>query len=166
MYFFSFTLISTFLLLARSAHAICPVCVVAVGAGVGIAEEFGVDDTIVGLWVGALIVAMAWWTVNWLRKKDWCFKGCGSLTFLSYYLLTLVPLYYSGVIGKALNKIWGMDKLLLGVLVGSVLFYLGTNFHFYLKSKNNERVYFPFQKVVLNLVILILGSGIFYLLTN
>lgn len=151
---------------AVSAQAICPVCVIAVGAGVGIAEEFGVDDTIVGLWVGALIIAMAWWTVNWLVKKKWCFKGCGSITFLAYYLLTLVPLYYTGLIGKELNKFWGVDKLLLGVLAGSILFYLGTSFHFYLKAKNNEKVYFPFQKVVLNLVVLILGSGVFYLLTR
>ncbi len=151
---------------AASAQAICPVCIVAVGAGVGIAEEFGVDDTIVGLWVGALIIAMAWWTVNWLIKKNWCFKGCGSITFIVYYLLTLVPLYYSGLIGKELNKLWGIDKLLLGVLVGSILFYFGTSLHFYLKAKNNDKVYFPFQKVVLNLVILLLGSGVFYLLTR
>ena len=154
------------LFFVRSAYAICPVCVVAVGAGVGLAEEFGVDDTIVGLWVGALIIAMAWWTVNWLIKKNWCFRGCGSMTFLAYYLLTLVPLYYSGVIGNELNKLWGVDKLLLGVLAGSILFYLGTRYHFYLKAKNNDKVYFPFQKVILNLVVLILASGLFYLLTN
>lgn len=154
----------TFLLFTGSAYAICPVCVIAVGAGVGIAEKFGVDDTIVGLWVGALIIAMAWWTVNWLIKKNWCFKGCGSITFLSYYLLTLVPLYSSGLIGKELNRLWGIDRLLLGVMIGSILFYLGTSLHFYLKTKNNEKVYFPFQKVILNLVILLLASGIFYLL--
>ncbi|MHB9019886.1 MAG: hypothetical protein ACYC3G_03400 [Minisyncoccota bacterium] len=153
-----------FLLSVGSAYAICPVCIVAVGAGVGIAEEFGVDDTIVGLWVGALIIAMAWWTVNWLIKKNKCFKGCGSMTFLAYYLLTLVPLYSSGLIGKELNKLWGIDRLLFGVVIGSLLFYVGTNLHFYLKAKNNDRVYFPFQKVVLNIAVLLLASGIFYLL--
>lgn len=153
-------------LLVRQAHAICPVCVVAVGAGVGIAEEFGVDDTIVGLWIGALLIALAWWTVNWLIQKNRCFKGCGSMTFLAYYVLTLVPLYYGGIIGKELNKLWGIDKLLLGVLVGSVLFYLTTRYHFYLKAKNNDKVYFSFQKVIFNIIVLILASGIFYWLTK
>jgi len=166
MYFLPLLLVVGFLSLVKVTYAICPVCIVAVGAGVGIAEEFGVDDTIAGLWVGALIIAMAWWTVNWLIKKNWCFKGCGSLTFLAYYLLTLVPLYYSGIIGKELNKLWGMDKLLLGVLAGSVLFYIGTRYHFYLKAKNNDKVYFPFQKVILNLVVLILASGLFYFITK
>lgn len=155
-----------FLLSAASAYAICPVCVIAVGAGVGVAEEFGVDDTIVGLWVGALIVAMAWWTVNWLIKKNWCFKGCGSITFLAYYLLTLIPLYSSGFIGKELNKLLGIDKLLLGVLAGSILFYAGESLHFYMKSKNNDKVHFYFQRVIIPVVVLIIASGFFYFITK
>lgn len=166
MYFFSLLLVVGCLSLVKISYAICPVCVVAVGTGVGIAEEFGVDDVIVGLWVGALIVSMAWWTVNWLIKKNWCFKSCGSITFLSYYLLTLVPLYYSGVIGREFNKLWGIDKFLLGVVVGSILFYFGTRYHFYLKAKNNDGVYFPFQKVIFNLAVLILFSGLFYFITK
>ncbi len=151
---------------ALSARAICPVCVVAVGAGVGIAEEFGVDDTIIGLWIGALIIALAWWTLNWFIQKNWSFKGCGSLTFLSYYLLILWPLYSGGLIGKELNVLWGIDKLLLGILLGSILFYLSSAFYFYLKEKNGGRAYFPFQKVAMPLGALAITSAIFYFLTN
>ena len=165
MYFYSLLAVG-FLLLARHAYAVCPVCVVAIGAGVGIAEEFGVDDTIIGLWVGALIIAMAWWTVNWLIKKNWYFKGCGSITFLAYYLLTLVPLYFSGLIGKQLNKLWGIDKLLLGVLAGSILFYAGETLHFYIKSKNNDKVHFYFQRVIIPIIVLIIASGAFYFITK
>ncbi len=163
MYLLPLLVIGGFLFV-RSAQAVCPVCVVVVGAGIGIAEEFGVADTIIGVWVGAFIIAMAWWTVNWLVKKSWCFKGCGSVTFLSYYLLILVPLYYSGIIGKELNKLWGIDKLLLGVLVGSVLFFLGERYHFYLKAKNNDKVYFPFQRVVVPVIALIIATIVFYFL--
>jgi len=109
---------------------------------------------------------MAWWTVNWLLKNNWCFKGCAPVTFLSYYLLTLVPLYSGGLIGREGNELWGVDKLLFGVMVGSILFYFGAKFHFYLKSKNNEKVYFPFQKVVISVVTLLLASGLFYFLTK
>jgi len=176
------------LLLVKHAYAVCPVCIVAVGAGVGLAEEFGVDDTIVGLWVGALIIAMAWWTVNWLKqshktglfarsdlqgksdlgliKKNWCFKGCSSITFLAYYSLTLAPLYSSGIIGKELNTLWGIDKLLLGVLAGSTLFYAGESLHFYIKSKNNDKVHFYFQRVIIPVIVLIIASGAFYLITK
>lgn len=165
MYLLPLLIVGSFLFV-RSAQAVCPVCVVVVGAGIGIAEEFGVSDTIIGLWVGAFIIAMAWWTVNWLVKKNWCFKGCGSITFLAYYLLTLVPLYYNGLIGKELNKMWGIDKLLLGVLVGSVLFFLGERYHFYLKEKNGNKVYFPFQRVVVPVVALIIATIAFYFLSK
>jgi len=154
------------LLAINYAHAVCPVCVVAIGAGVGIAEEFGVDDTIIGLWAGALIIAMAWWTVNWLVKKNWSFKGSGSAVFVAYYLLTLFPLYFSGLIGKPLNKIWGIDKLLLGIIAGSVLFYAAEWLHFYFKAKNENKVYFPFQRVVFPVITLIIASGAFYFLTK
>lgn len=167
IYFLFPILLSIFyFLFSATAHAVCPVCVVVVGAGIGIAEEFGVNDTIIGLWVGALIIAMAWWTVNWLVKKNWCFKGCGSITFLSYYLLTLIPLYYSGFIGKELNKLWGIDKLLLGVLAGSILFYAGESLHFYIKSKNNDKVHFYFQRVIIPIIVLIIASGAFYFITK
>ena len=161
MYLYPLLVVSC-LLFVRVAHAVCPICVVAVGAGVGIAEEFGVDDVIIGLWIGALILAIGWWTINWLVKKNWCFRGCGPATLVSYYLLTIIPLYYSGFIGKTLNKIWGIDKLLLGIVLGSVLFYAGERLHFYFKAKNNDRVYFPFQKVAAPLAVLIAASLLFY----
>jgi hypothetical protein len=165
MYLYLLFVISS-LLFVNFAYAVCPLCIVAIGAGVGIAEKYGVDDTIVGLWVGALIIAMAWWTVNWLVKKNWCFKSCGPVTFAVYYILTLIPLYYTGLIGKLANKLWGVDKLLLGVIVGSVLFYAGESLHFYIKSKNNDRVHFYFQRVIVPIIVLILASIVFYLLTK
>jgi hypothetical protein len=161
-----FLLVIASLLLVNFAYAICPVCIVAIGAGVGIAEKYGVDDTIVGLWSGALIVAMAWWTVNWLINKNWKFRGMGSIVFVAYYLLTIVPLYYAGLIGKISNKFWGIDKLFLGIIIGGILFYAGESLHFYLKSKNNNKVYFYFQRVIIPVIVLILASVVFYFLTK
>lgn len=155
-----------YLLFVGRAYAVCPVCTVAVCAGVGIAEKFGVDDAIIGLWVGALIVSAAWWTINWLKKKNWRFKNCALIIFAAYYLLTLAPLYYYGFIGKILNRFCGIDKLLLGIAAGSILFYAGERLHFYLKAKNNGKVYFPFQKVAVPVAVLIFISFIFYFLTK
>ncbi len=45
--------LATFLFLgANSAQAICPICTIAVGAGVGFSRYLGIDDTIAGLWIG------------------------------------------------------------------------------------------------------------------
>jgi hypothetical protein len=65
--------IATFSLAALPAKAVCPVCIVAVGAGLGLSQYLGIDDTISGVWIGGLTAAVAAWTINWFNKKNWSF---------------------------------------------------------------------------------------------
>jgi hypothetical protein len=169
-------LIFLFLSLAGKASAVCPVCTVAVGAGVGLARYFGIEDTITGVWIGGLIISLSLWTIDWLEKKN-CLASQdlakpeklrlrNILIVLGYYLITIVPLFWKGVIGHPLNKMCGMDKILLGTLVGSAGFALGAVAHFKLKKKNNDRVYFPFQKVVFSIAPLLILSLMFYIISK
>lgn len=156
---------------ALPAQAVCPVCTVAVGAGVGIAEKFGVDDTIIGLWIGGLTVSLIFWTLDWLNKKNRKSFWAKSLTILFYFLIIILPLFFiktSGypIIGKEFNKLWSVDKMLLGIFSGSLLFLGGARFYEYLKKKNNGRAHFPFQKVAMPVVPLIIMSFIFYFITR
>lgn len=157
--------------LVPSAQAVCPVCTVAVGAGVGFSRYLGIDDTIAGLWIGALIVSVSMWTINWMNKKKWKFKGREILVVFLYYAISIWPLYYweidgATVMGHPYNKIWGIDKLLLGIIIGSIVFFATAIWYNYLKKKNNNHAYFPFQKVVMPVVALAILSGIFYLITK
>lgn len=61
--------LSAYLLTIGSAYAICPICTIAVGAGVGLSRWLGVDDTISGIWIGGLAISSIWWTINWLNSK-------------------------------------------------------------------------------------------------
>lgn len=153
---------------AQKALAVCPICTVAVGAGVGLSRWLGIDDAITGLWVGGLIVSMITWTEGWLEKKNIRFKGRIFVNILGYYALIIIPLYYSGIIGNPLNTLCacGLDKLLLGIIVGSVGFWFGASWYYFLKEKNQGRAYFPFQKVVMPIGPLIILSIIFYFLTK
>lgn len=163
-----YLLLSTcyFLLLASSAEAICPICTVAVGAGVGFSRYLGVDDTITGLWIGGLTVSMIFWTLEYLKKKQWNFKNKDWVVSVGYLAIIIAPLYYTEIIGHPLNKILGVDKLVLGIAVGAGLFFLGAKTHFHHKGKNGDKVYFPFQKVVFSVTPLILASAVFYFLTK
>jgi len=162
-----FVLLSTiFLLRAAAASAICPVCTIAVGAGVGLAQWLGIDDTISGIWIGGLTVSMIAWTINWLNKKKWIFKGHKTVTAVAYYLLIVVPLYFSGLIGHPYNKLWGVDKILFGIVFGSVVFLGAVRLYEYLKNKNNGHAHFAFEKVVMPVGSLLLASLLFYLLTR
>jgi hypothetical protein len=149
-----------------SAQAFCPVCVVAVGAGLELSNYLGIDDVVTGLWIGALLVGLSAWTIEWLEKKKIKFKGKTLTVYAVYYLLTIIPLYFVGLMGQYGHTFWGVDKLLLGIVFGSTVFFSGGMWHFWLKKRNNDKVYFPFQKVVVPVGLLMLLSFVFYFLTK
>ena len=168
--FFSFLFIFS-LLSVKSVLAVCPVCTIAVGAGVELSRWLGIDDVISGLWIGGLIVSFITWTIDWLDKKKINFRGKKTAVALIWYSLTVFPLYATGIIGNPAHTLFclcgfNFDKMLLGIIVGSLAFYCGAIWYFYLKEKNSGRAYFPFQKVVMPLAPLILLSIIFYFLTK
>ena len=158
----------SFFVFVDKALAVCPVCTVAVASGVGASRSLGVDDLIIGLWVGALIVSMILWTIDWLNKKNINFKGRNVLTVIAYFALIIIPLYTMDIIGHPLNSLCGcgLDHLSLGIAVGAIVFWLGVLSYEYLKKKNNGRAYFPFQKVVMPILPIIILSIIFYFLTK
>jgi hypothetical protein len=115
-----------------SAH--CPLCTAGAAMGVGIARAYGVDDTIVGLFLGAFVAASALWIDRLLKKR-----GIGyplqSLILVAISLLSIaIPLYLAGIITptavvKALPdyhsllgmEALGIDKLFAGLLLGTIL---------------------------------------------
>jgi len=147
---------------AGFVKAVCPVCVVAVGSGVGLCRWLGIDDTISGLWIGGLIVSMILWCLHWINQKNINFKFKNILVWVAFYLLTIWPLYSFDIMGHPLNKVWGIDKILFGIAVGSLVFLLSVFLNGHLKKKNNGKVYFPYQKVVIPVVLLTIMSFIFY----
>lgn len=149
------------LFFAKSALAVCPVCAVAVAAGIGFSRWLGVDDMITGLWVGGLIVALIAWTEGWLDKKNYLkFKGRIFVDILFYYALVVVPLIFIGLIKSA------GDKLVLGIIAGSIAFWFGMSWYPYLKERNGGKPYFPFQKVVMPILPILILSILFYYLTK
>jgi NADH:ubiquinone oxidoreductase subunit 4 (subunit M) len=154
------------LVLVTKVYAICPVCTVAVGAGVGLARWLGIDDTITGLWVGGFIVSLIMWTISYLERRNINFFARNLVIIVAYYALTIVPIYFIKTIWHPHNTLGGVNKLLLGIIIGSILFYLGAIWYYYLKKKNNGHAYFPFQKVVMPIAPLIIMSIIFYFITR
>lgn len=161
-------IISIFLLLplaaAKAAVPICVVCTAAVGAGVGFTRWLGVDDAITGLWIGALAASLSLWTINWLNGKKIKFFGRQPLIFAIFYASIIWPLYYYGLAGHPLNKLWGVDKLIFGIIAGTVGFIIGALLNEYLKKGNNNKVYFPFQRVVMPVGVLTALSLTLYLI--
>jgi len=148
------------------AYAVCPLCTIAVGAGVGLTRSLGVDDIISGIWFGGLVVSTLMWTLNFLKSKHKSFKYQEFIVALILYGLVVIPLMATGIIGATDNKLWGIDKLLLGIVVGSIIFSAAVFTNDQLKQGHLGKVYFPFQKVVIPLVFLLLSSLLFYFITR
>jgi len=60
-----------FLVFPAKVYAVCPICTVAVGAGLGISRWLGIDDSVTGLWIGGLILSSGLWLADWIGKKGW-----------------------------------------------------------------------------------------------
>lgn len=153
-------------LMAKPALAVCPVCVVAVGVGVGLTRSLGIDDTISGLWIGALMMSLVLWTVSWARKKWPNLKPALAMlcSIAFYFLIGVLPLFFIKSINHPLNTYLGFNKLFLGMSVGVVVFILATILHLRLKKLNHHKSFFPFQRVAIPLIILLGFSIVFYYL--
>jgi len=152
--------------LPATVKAVCPVCIVAVGAGLGLSRWLGIDDTITGLWLGGLTIAVTVWTKNWLNKKNVRLPLLSLWLALVYYGSALTPLYVKNLLGHPLNALWSVDKLIMGMAIGTILFYVAELFYEFLKKRNDGRAHFPFEKIVLPMAALLVASAIFYFLTK
>jgi hypothetical protein len=159
--FFSFLFLGLVLAGAVSAQ-VCPVCVIAIGAGLGLSRWFGIDDVVSSVWIGAFLIAIISWTLEYMRKKKWNFQDDGIVITLAYILLTFIPLYYYKIVGLPLNQIWGMDKIIVGSIIGAIVLFLGHWLHLYFKKLNNGKSFFPYQRVAVPVLLLIITSLILW----
>ena len=57
-------------LFSSIAEAVCPVCTIAIGAGLEGMRVLGVKDVLTGIWAGGLTVSLIGWTANYMRKHN------------------------------------------------------------------------------------------------
>ena len=143
-----------------AAYAHCPLCTAAVGTGLLVTRLYGVDDTVVGVWIGAFIVSTALWFGRLIERRYRRLPLHDFTLIASGLALTLLPFYFTGLITPE-NRLFGVNKLLLGMLVGCFIAYSGIFISGKIKEKKG-RVLFPFQTIAITLASLILVSFVFW----
>jgi len=146
--------IALFLIGTKQAFAICPICTIAVGSGLGVMRAMGVSDLLTGVWLGALIISSILWCLDWMSRKNIHFKFKKTIIYVGFYALFLLPL--------SIKSLW--DNLLIATAVGTVVFLFAVAANKYLKRINDGKVVFYYQKVVIPVVFLIITNVVTYLL--
>jgi len=143
------------------ANPACAVCTIAVGASLEIARSLGVDDSVVGVWAGAFLVLLGYWTIKWFDKKNWHFKFRDaiiliiSVAMIGFMYINQMS-YHAEVIG-----IFYLDPFLFSVLVGAVVMIASSDFYQWMKKRNGGHAHFPFEKVAVPVIALALTSAYF-----
>jgi hypothetical protein len=150
------------LFLSTTASAVCPMCTVLVGAGVGAMRMMGVDDTISGMWYGAFIVSSILWTLDWLEKKHIRFGLRKMTVTLLYYVLFVGPLYWFNIIAHS-PSVYFMDRFSLGIVLGGLIFLAAVWSDRYLRRINDGKHVVAFQKVIVPIIYLTIASIVSYL---
>ena len=141
------------------ANPACAVCTVAIGASLGVAREMGVSDAVVGLWAGALLTLLGYWTIVYFDKKNWHFPGRDFLLlFVSVGMIGFIYIDEVVYAPKIIWQVFYLDPILFSAILGMLLFIYSEKFYQWMKERNGGHAHFPFEKVVLPVVTLFVAS--------
>lgn len=142
-----------------SANPACTVCTVAIGASLSIARKLGIADSIVGLWAGALLTLLGYWTIVFFDKKKWYFWGRDAfLLLISVSMIGFIYIKEVTYHPVIIWKIFYMDPILFSAFLGMFIFIYTEKLYDWMKLKNGGHAHFPFEKVVLPIGTLLLAS--------
>ena len=143
------------------ANPACPICTVAIGAALPITRRLGVPDAVLGVWAGAFLALMGYWIIKFMDVRGWRFWGRNALV-LALSVAT-IGFAYVGTVAYTPCQYFGflnIDALLFGTVVGAILFILTEKAYDWMKQKNGGHAHFPFEKVVLPIVVLAVASWV------
>jgi len=157
-FLFLLLLIFNFQLSTSIAHAQCPVCIITVGGGMFLAKKLGIDDLLVSIWISGLNTVIAYWLAPKIKIK---FLKKRVVLSLILFLTTLAYFQFTGQLGVVDNRLLGIDKIILGQIVGLLMIIAGNIIYADTKAKNHHRALFLYAKVIFPVGLLLLATLIF-----
>ena len=162
--FFSF-----FLLFIKGVQAHCPLCTAGAAIAAGGAAYFGVHNAVIGLLIGAFAISTGLWFSRIIKKK-YIPAQKKVIVFLSF-VLTLFPilpiinqtypLYISlfGDYGTLFHRTYVLNISLLTGIFGGTIVSLSPWLSKKVSLLRDGKI-FPFQGVILTLILLLITSAI------
>lgn len=142
-----------------AVNAQCPVCIVTVGGGLLLAKKLGMDSLLTALWISGLNTALSFWFVSFIRKPKFLKNPFiwTTIMFIStyIYLVSTRQMYHKN------DTFIHVDKVLMGLIVGTLVWLLGIGVDKLIRKFNGGRILFSYQKVIIPLTLLVMATGIF-----
>ena len=132
-----------------TAFAHCPLCTAAVGTGAIVSRFLGLDDTVFGLWVGALVVSS---TIAATKRWKEVIPHQRAMLSAMAIILTVYGLKLGGVLGDLRYMVFGVDKMVIGMVVGGIVTYIMPRISLLLTLRLKRGI--PYQTIVLTVVAL------------
>ena len=149
--------------LVQPVYAQCPICIVTVGGGMLLARKLGIDDLLVSIWISALNVAVSFWMASLIKNEKIPLKKLlsnGYFWTLIILATTLAYFKFTGQIGHPANRLFGIDKIIFGEVLGTVVMIAGNSFYQWLKTRLGHTP-FPYAKVVFPVGLVLVVTLIF-----
>ncbi|PIO00641.1 hypothetical protein COT72_00200 [archaeon CG10_big_fil_rev_8_21_14_0_10_43_11] len=166
------------LISASAARAHCPLCTGAIGFAVFSASLFGVDASIIGVFVGAFAISTGLWMSRKIQEKyGQKIPAQNPVIVLASFLLTVVPLMAlnTGMVmlplllfgepGSILNRVYSINSLVFGSVIGATTSLIAFKLHNLVKEVRGS-VLFPYQSIAFALGLLTLVSIVLQLIIS
>ncbi len=154
------------LLLADSAFAHCPLCTIGAGAAAAGAAWFGVDNLIIGIFLGAAALAMGLWISRLVKRKYVPFQkwAISAFSFASIIIpvLPIMKGYSSAYIslaggyGSLLNRTYMINSFLLGSIIGAAIVAVAPSVSGRITKARRKTV--PYQGIMITFALLAIAS--------
>ncbi|OGY41393.1 MAG: hypothetical protein A2Y82_00195 [Candidatus Buchananbacteria bacterium RBG_13_36_9] len=116
--------LNLFLITTHPAKAGCPICILGAVSIFGVSWWLKIDQLLLGFYLGGLSIFSLIAILGWLEKKKIIFKLRGIIVASLLYFLVIITLLKLNLITLSLNQLCTTNKLLLGIILGSVILLL------------------------------------------
>jgi hypothetical protein len=129
-----------------------------IASGLGLSKFFGVSNSVVAIWLGASLLALAQINIKLLVKVGVKNIYSTVVSNIATYCL-VIPLYIGANPILRFNEktILGIDEFLFSTVFGILTLALSLKIYYRMKEKNGGP-HFPFEKIVLPMGSLVICS--------
>lgn len=154
----------------KSVNAHCPLCTAGAAAAAGGAAWLGVNNAVIGIFIGAFAISTGWWISNIIKKNYVPFQR--QVIIAVSFATTIPPLMplikgvypvlisIAGDYGSLLNRTYIINAFLMGSLIGGLIVSITPWLSKKITAARKGST-LPYQGITLTFILLVI-TGVFF----